>query len=140
MASKGVIDAIVGVIGDSWTSVDGSVLAVKGLNADGQPPADGSAFIKFEFPVANSRVAGMGGAGSRTIREDGGFTIEVCVPVGAGVSQGLGWCDELTALFLTKDIGWLTTYVPSPPSQGANASATYYVLRVACPYHFDRIA
>jgi Bacteriophage related domain of unknown function len=140
MASKAVVDAIQGVIGDSWTSIDGTVLAVRGINANGQPPADGSAFLKFSFPVANSNVAGLGGAGSRTIRETGGFAIEVTTPIGNGVDQALGWCDELIALYLTKNIGGsLATYVPSPPSQSTNAVGSYYVLRVAVPYHYDRI-
>lgn len=134
------MSAIEGLIGDGWTSIDGSVLTVKGINTDGSPPPDGSAFLKFAFPVANSHVAGMGGAGSRTIREDGGFTIEVCTPVGSGVDQALGWCDELIAIYLTKDIPGGATYVPSPPAQDNNAVANYFVLRIACPYHFDRIA
>lgn len=140
MASKAVVDAIESILGESWTSQDGSVLTVKGINADSQPPADGSAFLKFAFPVANSNVAGMGGAGTRTIRETGGFTIEVCTPIGGGVDQALGWCDELIALYLTKHIAGVTTYVPSPPAQSVNAAGSYYVLRIACPYHVDRVA
>ena len=97
--SKAVMDAALARLGATWTSTDGTALAVLDLNAAGEPPASGSPFIAVELPVANERQLTLGSPGSNQWKEEGAIRIVVNDQRGAGIARIEGWVDELRALF-----------------------------------------
>ena len=142
MASKAVTDAVEARLGASWTSsVDGTVLPVLGLNSRDQVPADKTAFIVVEYPVANDSQITIGAPGSQVFRESGAFRIIINVSIGGGESQGRGWADELRTLFRGKQFSGVTTWAPTTPvSVDSDQRGAYWQLAFVVPYFADIFA
>ncbi len=110
-------------------------------NTMGDPPADGSAWYVVQYPVATELHIGMASVGNRSFREMGTIRIVLSIPRGQGQAQGLGWLDELRALFRAAQFGGVTCFAPSPPiNNDANDQGAYWVLSSSIPYYFDLFA
>ena len=139
MASKAVIDAIEAVIGSTWSSVDGNVLPVIGLNGQSQPPADGSPHIEIEYPVANETWLTMGDPGNNQFREDGAFRLIINEERSLGIGRAQAWVDELRALYRGKAFlsGALQCGPASAPViNDANDLGNYFQFTFAVTYRF----
>lgn len=99
-----VADAVEAQIGSTWTSSDATALVVRGLNAEGEPPADGSPFIAIEYPVRNETQQSLGNPGSNFFKEEGFFRIIVNEQRGRGTSRVRAWITELRALFRGQNL------------------------------------
>ncbi len=137
MASRAVVTAVEARLAGNWTHT-----SIIGANTDGETPADGSAFLTVQYPVALSTHIGMAGVGNRTFREEGTFRLVLSVPRGDGQDQGLGWCDDLIALFIAQQFDGVTARTPSPPvvHNGENDRGQYWVMSVSVPYFYDLFA
>lgn len=123
MASAAVVNAIEGNIGTvvngvrQWTSQDGNVLRVLGLN-DSQDlrPTNGAPFLVVEYPVANEKWMSVGSPGSNQFKELGAFRIIVSEQRSRGKARALGWIDELRTLFRGQQFlsGALICFEASP--------------------------
>lgn len=136
MASKPVVDAVEARLAANWTTTP-----IIGVNTLGEPPADGSAFLTVQYPVANESHIGMAGVGNRTFREDGAFRLVLSVPRGVGRALGLTWCETLRSLFRVQQFSGVTARIPSPPVENdSNDKGKYWVLSFVVTYWFDFFA
>lgn len=133
MASKLVVDAVEARLTANWTNCP-----VRGANASGDVPADGSAFLTVQYPVANEEHITLGPVGQRTFRETGGIRFVLSLPAGQGTSFGLGWADQLRALFRAQQFGGVSCLAASPAFiADANEDGVYFKLSVVVDYYFD---
>lgn len=138
MVAKAVVDAVEARLGPSWTSIDGTVVPVFGINTTGQTPTDGSPFIEVQYPVANEDQITIGAPGVNVFREDGGIRFVLNIQRGLGVAQGLGWIDELRTLFRAKQFGGVSTWgASSPVLDNSNDAGMYWTLAFVVLYYFD---
>lgn len=130
MPSKAVVDAITTYLNEAWTAT--SIIDPDSVN---ETPADGSAFIAVQFPVArNSRPV----IDRAFYREEGGFRIVINAERGAGAGQALTWADQLAALFRDKKFGGVSCQVPSSPFiDDRNESGMYFKAAIVVPYTFN---
>lgn len=134
MAQGAVVSAVEAYLGATFSSVP-----VRYPNdAGGETPADASAFIEVQFPIANNRHVGMAAVGNRTFREEGIIRIVLSAVRGQGLDQALVTCDALMAFFLAKQFGGVTTRTPNAPvTDDSNDNGNYWVLSIAVPYFYD---
>jgi hypothetical protein len=138
MVAKAVIDAVEARLGATWTSLDGTSVPVFGINTNGQTPIDGSPFIEVQYPVANENQITIGAPGANIFRESGGIRFVLNIRRGLGVAQGMGWADELRALFRGKKFGGVKTWgVSSPVLDNSNDAGNYWTLAFVALYYFD---
>lgn len=138
MAQSAVIAAVAARLGSPWASMDASQLPVFDPNTRGQPPADGTPFLTIQYPLANSEQKSIGAPGNNVWRETGAIRFVLSIQRGTGVKQGMGWCDEIAALFRGKQFSSVNTWAPSSPVlDNSNATGNYWLLSFACPYYFD---
>jgi len=137
MALSAVSAAIEARLADNWTRCP-----VRGLNAlDAEPPADNSAFIEVQYPVATSDQISMGAPGANVWRDEGAFRILLTIESGSGVTQALAWVDELAALFRGKVFDGVRTFAPTQPVlDDRNDAGGWFTLSFAVPYEHDIIA
>lgn len=111
---------------------------IAGINLEGDTPADGSPFLDVEFPVANEQLITIGSPGSNVYRETGAIRFVLLIQRGQGVTQGLGWADELRTLFRGVQFATVNTWAPtSPVLDDSNDNGSYWKLTFAVPYYFD---
>lgn len=136
MPLKMVVDAVEARLAAEWTRCP-----VFGINLQGDTPEDGSPFVQVSYPVATGSQISIGSPGSNVYREEGTFRLAVNAQRGEGVADGLGWADELAALFRGKildETGNIRTYAPSSPAiDDRNEEGMYYTLSVSIPYEAD---
>lgn len=138
MVAKAVVDAVEARIGVSWISVDGTHVPVFGINTTGQTPVDGSPFIEVQYPAANENQISIGTPGAQIFRETGGIRFVLSIARGLGVEQGMGWVDEIRALFRGKQFGGVNTWgVSSPVLDNSNDAGNYWTLAFVALYYTD---
>lgn len=135
MADKSVIDAVNARLASLWTSCP-----VRGLNLEGDTPADGSAFLAVEYPIASSSQISIGSPGSNVYREIGAIRFVINVQRGDGLDGGSQMAKDLAALFRGKQFSGVNTWAPSSPVlDDRNDIGNYWKLTFAVPYYFDLI-
>jgi hypothetical protein len=141
MAQKAVMDAVAARLGNPWISgVDSASLPVFDPNTTGQSPVDGSPFIEIQYPISNADQISIGSPGSQVFRDLGAIRFVLSIQRGSGVSQGMGWCDEIAALFRGKQFSGVNTWAPSSPVlDNSNDNGNYWIMSFAVPYYFDII-
>lgn len=118
-----------------------AVSAIVDDDTTGQGPADGSAYVTLEYPVATEQQITIGSPGNNVFRETGAFRIKLVSPTGQGLLQATAWIDQLRAIFRGKLFSGVTSFAPSP---GIVDSSNYvggkFVISSSVPYYFDRFA
>jgi hypothetical protein len=104
MASAVVQAALVARLQTNWTTVAAPAPPpIYAMNSIGSVPADGSAFMAWEFPLASEAQASIGSPGANVWREQFVFRVVLCVPIGQGVDPASTpwstWLDALRATF-----------------------------------------
>lgn len=137
MAQKAVVDAIVQRVKDNWAHA--AVCPINDDMNDGSAaPADGGAYLSFDFPVSNAQQASVGAPGDNIWREEGVARVLLNVPAGSGIATVLQWGDEIAALFRGQYFDGVRTHAPSVASMDAsNDAGSYFQIAVAIPYEFD---
>lgn len=136
MASKLVVDAVEARLAANWT-----LCTVRGLNGSADTPADASAFLTVQYPVANEAHIGLGQVGQRTFRETGGIRLVLAMPRGRGVSLGLGWAEQLRALFRAQQFGGVNCLGANPAFlDDSNDDGGYFRLSIVVEYFADILA
>lgn len=135
MASKGVVDAIKARL-EGW---DGG-LPIVHPNETNESPADGSAYVRVDYPVSRSSQMSIGAPGANIWREEGVFRLVIYSTRGENLDEGLLIADSLASLFRGKNFDGVQTFAPSPPATNDDSdNGNYYILAVAVPYQFDLI-
>ena len=135
MARKAVVDAVEARLAANWLTTP-----IIGLNSTtGDAPSDGSAFVRVEYPVADSRQLTFGAPGNNFWREEGAFRIIVNITRATGIATGLEWAETLESLFIGKNFDGVQTFSPgSPAIDDRNDQGNYYQFSFAVPYWHDR--
>ena len=97
MASKEVVDAVT-ARASTWTEVP-----IVGPNEGSETPADGSPFVRIDYPLSDSRQITFGAPGANVWREEGVFRLIIHAERGSGVDAGLLWAGQLATLFRGKE-------------------------------------
>jgi len=133
MASASVVAAVEARLAANWANC-----TVLELNGPGDTPTDGSAFLTVQYPVANEQHIGLGQVGQRVFRESGGIRFVLSIPRGDGLTQGLGWADDLRNLFRAAQFGGVNCIAASPPFlNDSNDDGQYFKLSVVVEYYAD---
>lgn len=74
-------------------------------NAQFEPPADGSAFVRFWLLGGMSEATGYAGPTQRRYRHPGVIQIDIFTPQGIGAKPGLELADQAAAIFRGRRIG-----------------------------------
>lgn len=128
MASKAVVDAVSGRLGETW---NGLPVGLPNANDD----ASGNAFLALQFPVANNRRMTLDRG---RYREEGAFRIVINGERAVGLAQVLQWADGLAALFRDQAFDGVVCGVPGTPFiDDRNDSGNFFQVAVVFPYHFD---
>lgn len=103
-------------------------------------PADGSAFVSVQYPLANEEQMTIGAPGANIWRETGAFRVVLAVPAATDLAVAL-WparLDALRAAFRGKVFDGVRTYEASPPIvDGATDDGAYALLSFAVVYDHD---
>jgi hypothetical protein len=134
MASKAVVDAIKARLED-WDD-----LPVVHPNETEESPADGSEYVRVDYPVAQSHQASIGAPGENLWREEGVFRLVIYAERGKDLDGAFSIAADLSALFRGVDFDGVETFAPSPPATNDESdNGNYYVLAVAVPYRYDLV-
>ncbi len=125
MAKKTAVDAIVARRKANFT-----LAPVLDRNSTTQTPADGSAWVRIKFPVANNRLATLKNGN----REDGGFRIVVATPIGDGLEVSNTWCEQIAAIFSRQKFNGVQCWAPTIREGVDNGS--WFIATVVVPYYF----
>jgi hypothetical protein len=137
MASKAVMDAVAAELASAWGAIAASIRIIP-PNDVAAVPADGSAFLAYEFPLASEDQITIGAPGDNVFRETGAFRIVLCAPIGSGVDPWAGYVDALRAAFRARQFSGVNCWAPSPPAiDNQSDRGAYFEFSFAIPYYFD---
>lgn len=126
MAKQAAVDAIIARLKTNFT-----LAPVLDRNAGTQTPADGSAWVRVEFPVANNRPQAL----DREYREDGGFRIVVATALGEGVDVSNAWCEQIATIFRGQKFDGVQCWAPTI-REGVD-DGSWFIATVVVPYWFS---
>jgi hypothetical protein len=130
MAAKAVVDAVLARMQAQWTACP-----VVPENAQGDTPADASAFIVVQFPVSSTERWSIG---DRQYREEGGFRLVINVERGGGIDKLMEWGDQLAAIFRYRSFDGVECWTPTSPfTDDRSDEGNYFTGSVVVPYVFD---
>jgi hypothetical protein len=125
MAKKAAVDAIISRLKAEWTQSP-----VLDRNTDMQPSADGSSYVRIEFPAAANRPTTLSG----DHREDGGFRVVVATQIAGGIAQSAEWCEEIATIFRGQKFDDVQCWTPTI-REGVD-QGNYFEAYVVVPYYF----
>lgn len=136
MASLAVVNAVKARVNASWTRA-----TLIDINLQGYAPPDGSAFLVIQYPVSSNNQISIGTPGAQLWRESGMIRLVLNIRRGVGIAEGMGWMDELIALFRGAKFSGVNTWAPSAPTlDDSNDLGNYWVLSSVVPYYIDVLA
>jgi hypothetical protein len=142
MASMLVMNAVEAQLAANWPNAPAIILP----NKASLVPADGSAFLTLEYPIANEEQISVGSPGANVFRETGAFRLTLSVPIGAGRidkntgQDVVGWMDALRAAFRGQTFSGVKTWAPSSVATNDKSDdGAYYELSFAVPYYADNL-
>lgn len=133
MASLAVITAVKARLAASSITTP-----VKHPNADFQTPADGTAFVSVQYPVAAEGQTTFGAPGNNVFREEGVIRFVINIATGADLEVAATIADELRTLFRSARFDGVRCYAPtSLVFNDSNDDGNYSRASIAVPYDFD---
>lgn len=136
MAGAAVVSAVGAMLAANWTTTP-----IIDADATDAGPADGSAYVTIEYPVAQENQITIGSPGNNVFRETGAFRIVLNSPSGQAATNALTLIDQLRAIFRGKQFSGVTTFAPSPGViNNSNYQAGRFIMSCAVPYQFDLFA
>lgn len=133
MASAAVFNAVRTRLDANW-----STTPVVYPNEVFTTPADGSAFVQVEFPVADEQQISIGAPGNNVFRDVGTIRLVINIAKGQGLTVANAYAGTLGSLFRGKDFDNVITYAPTPPVY-LGVDGDYAAVSVAVPYYFDLV-
>lgn len=135
MASGAVHDAVMARLA-AFTAAP-----VYGPNERAEPPADGSAFVLLQFPVASETPASVGSPGANIYREEGAIRFVVHVPRDTGSALANSLCGQLRDLFRDKHFGGVRTFGATPPIiNDDNDDGAWCIVSCSVAYEYEILA
>lgn len=133
MASLAVITAV-----KARLAASGIETPVKHPNESFQPPADGSAYIAVQYPVAAEAQRTFGAPGNNVFREEGAIRFVVHIPVGTELEVAATIAEPLRTLFRGARFDGVRCYAPTSLVFNDQADEGNYSRgSIAVPYDFD---
>lgn len=110
-------------------------------NGSARPPADGSAFVAVQFPVALEEQITFGAPGANVFREEGAIRFVISARRGTG-PESLGVIAEaLRTLFRNARFDGVRCYAPSSPVfDDRGDDAGFFKAAIVVPYDHDIFA
>lgn len=126
MAKQAVVDAVRARLSANFTSC-----AILSLNQDVLPPADGSPWVRLEFPVASNTQTILG----RRYRESGAFRVVIATEILSGETKSLTYCEEIATIFRNQKFNDVDCRTPTI-REGLD-DGSYFIASVIVPYTHD---
>lgn len=131
MASLAVMNAV-------RARLAGFATPIEWPNEGFETPADGSAFVAVQFPVAIEDQTTFGAPGANVFREEGAIRFVISARRGTGTAHTGAIAEQLRALFRNARFDGVRTYAPSSPVfDDRSEEGAYHRASVAVPYDFD---
>lgn len=152
MASQAVYDAVSARVQALWPGISAAVSADYPQLTNGIPyfmpndaqstvPTDGTPFLTVDFPIAKEEQITIGAPGNNRWRESGGILFTLSAPIGAGMSEWLGYLDALRAVFRGQEFGEVVTWAAnSSVLNEKNDEGSYFEFSAVVPYYRDLLA
>ena len=137
MASLAVMTAVKTLLDANWPQTP-----VVYPNEQSSVPADGSAFLVVEYPVATEDQAAIGPVGVRLYREVGAVVLTLCAPTGLGINPAASpyaaWLDALRTVFRGISAPPLQTLAVDPIHfDEASERGAYCEMSISIAYYAD---
>ncbi len=134
------MDEINGLVAVSWAHTP----IVDDPNISGALPADGSAYLTIEYPLASEEMMTIGAPGANIFRDSGAARFVLSIPAGKGINDASApWktrLNELRAALRCKESNGVKTWEPSPVTFGGSSDdGAYYELTFALEFQLDVI-
>ena len=136
--SAAVYEALTAHVAANWTHTP-----IRLPNGTADQPADGSAWLDVQFPLAREdNVTIGGGPGNNWWREGGGLVLSLMIPIGTEVNGASEpWLERLDALRATlrgQNIDGVVTWEASPVVIGeTNDHGSHFELSFAVEWEND---
>jgi hypothetical protein len=126
MAKKAITDAVAARLAANWTTT--SILKI---NEDMGTPADGSPWIRLQFPVSNDIQTILG----RGYRASGAFRIVVATRVGEGLTDSMTYCEQIATIFRNQKFDGVQCLTPTI-GEGID-DGSYFIATVIVPFRYE---
>lgn len=126
MAKKIVTDAVLARLQANW-----STAPILALNETAQTPADGSGWVRLEFPVANGKQTTLG----RTYLETGAFRIAVATEIGSGLAKSNDYAEQIATIFRNQKFSGVESLTPTI-REGID-DGSYFIAAVIVPFRYE---
>jgi hypothetical protein len=134
MASLAVIAAVRGRLANFATPL-------RWPNESAQAPADLSAFVAVQFPVATEEQITFGTPGSNLFREEGAIRFVISAQRGTGPEGPAAIAEDLRTLFRNARFDGVRCYAPSSPVfDDRGDDGGYFLAAVVVRYDHDTFA
>jgi hypothetical protein len=126
MAKKAITDAAAARLAANWNTTP-----ILKLNEDMGTPADGSPWIRLQFPVSNDIQTVLG----RGYRATGAFRIVVATGIGEGISDSMNWCEQIATIFRNQKFDGVECLTPTI-GEGID-DGNYFIATVIVPFRYE---
>jgi hypothetical protein len=126
MAKKAVTEAVAARLAANWTTT-----AILQLNVDMEPPADGSPWVRLQFPVSNDIQTVLG----RGYRATGAFRIVVATGIAEGISDSMTYCEQIATIFRNQRFDGVECLTPTI-GEGID-DGNYFIATVIVPFRYE---
>jgi hypothetical protein len=126
LAKKTAVDAIIARLKANFT-----LAPVLDRNVTTQTPADGSSWVRIEFPVSSNTMQTL----DHEYREDGGFRVVVATALGDGLATSNMWCEQIATIFRGQKFDGVQCWAPTI-REGVD-DGSYFISTVVVPYWFS---
>jgi hypothetical protein len=127
MPHKSASDAIRARLAANWTKS-----AILGVNADMEPPTDGSPWVRVTFPVANDDKLALG----PRYRDGSSAFIAVATEIAIGLEKSSEWCSEIAAIFRNHKFDGVDCAFAAPTINEGRDQGSYWIASVVVPYRY----
>lgn len=100
------------------------------VNEDVKPPANGSAWLRLEFPVSNNQRAAL----TNLHLEQGSFLLVVGVPIKSGDDVAMVHAEKLAGFFRNQKFDGV--HCASPSIDEGVEDGAYWTVPIIVPYTF----
>lgn len=126
MAKQAITNAVAARLVANWTTTQ-----ILKLNEDTGTPADGSPWVRLQFPVSNDIQTILG----RGYRATGAFRVVVATAIGEGLTNSMTWCEQIATIFRNQKFDGVQCLTPTI-GEGID-DGNYFIATVIVPFRYE---
>ncbi|MBM3642239.1 MAG: hypothetical protein FJX15_13135 [Alphaproteobacteria bacterium] len=126
MAKKAITDAVAARLAVNWVTTP-----ILKINEDMGTPADGSSWVRLQFPVSNDIQTVLG----RSYRATGAFRIVVATVIAGGLPDSMNYCEQIATIFRNQKFEGVQCLTPTI-GEGVD-DGSYFIATVIVPFRYE---